>query len=248
MNEISWTEIKTQSDNRGIPLQYTEDNNFYYIQLVEGAFILSHKLDKNPTDTTDKVDFETNYKPNANPTLTDGEGINVSRIKIAKKGWTYHHRAIDFDTSTLASLVNEDKDSADLGDASIKFYNSSDVELTTQGDCDTSCVKTVVEFEPSWDYELIGGQLVVGTKISQDYRAWMVAVPDLTPAQGGSKIMINNYNLRFVDPNGGVHIDGRTSKYLTYDAVYHTNKLQIIIRHPAGGKEKLMIALELYKQ
>lgn len=198
------------------------------------------------TDITD-VATGINYLKGVDTSPKDADGSKIYRPKAAKAGWTYHLTAPEFETSVLNSLYHKDADGNNLGQATVKYYNSSDVELTTQGDCDTSCVKTVLDFEPSFDYEIIGGTIKSLNAITNDYRIWVVAVPDLTAAQGGSKVMVENVNLKFVDPNNGVEADGRASKYMTYDATYHTNKLRLTVKHPAGGKEKLMIAFELYK-
>lgn len=181
----------------------------------------------------------------SNPTDTDQSMI--VRVKAAKAGWTYHLCGVELETSVLSSIYHKDADGNDYNEATIKFYDSDDVELTVQGDLDTDCVKTVIDFEPTYDYEIIGGTVKSDVAITTDYRIWVVAVPDLTVAQGGSKVMVDNINLRYIDPNNGVEADGRASKYMTYDATYHTNKLRLVIKHPAGGKEKIMIAYEMYK-
>ena len=199
--------------------------------------------------TKDITDVATgiNYLKGVDSTPYDADGARIIRPKAAKAGWTYHLCGVEFETSVLSSIYHKDVDGDDLGHTTIKFYNSSDVELTTQGDCDTSCVKTVIDFEPDFDYEIIGGTIKATSAITNDYRIWVVAVPDVTYANGGSRVMVENINLKFVDPNNGVEADGRASKYMTYDATYHTNKLRLTVKHPAGGKEKLMIAYELYK-
>lgn len=248
MQEVTWTFIKAQSDTRRIPLQYTETSNVYEIYLFDGSFHLHCTLDKNSTDTTDLDDFETNYKSIANVTTTDQDGSIIVRSKAAKKGWTYHLSGIEFETSVLSSIVHNNVDGNALSCATIKLYDNTDTEITTQASANLNCVKTVIEFEPTYDYEIIGGTIKTVSNTIGDYRIWVVAVPDLTPAQGGSKVMVENLNLKFVDPNNGVQADGRASKLMTYNATYHTNKLQLTVKHPAGGKEKMLLALELFRQ
>jgi hypothetical protein len=177
----------------------------------------------------------------------DGDDAILVRPKAAKTGWTYHLTAPEFKTSELNSLYHKDVSGNDLGACTAKYYDINDVELTTQGSCDTDCVKTVFSFEPTWDYEIIGGTIKTFNDITVDMRVWVIAVPDIPAAYGGSKVMVQGVNLKYIDPNNGIVADGRASKFMTYNATLHTNKLQVVIKHPAGTKEDIMIAFELYR-
>lgn len=176
----------------------------------------------------------------------DADNAKMFRLKQAKKGATYQARFIHIETSVLSSLVNLDADGNDIGDGTLKFYkddNGSMVEITTQAELDTDCICTVLDWEPSYDYELIGGQAFSLSKPTDDYRMYCIGVPDVPANLGGSKAMINNANFRFHDH---YKIDGRTSKVMVYDATYHTNKMRKVIHHPAGGKLKFQILFEHY--
>ena len=177
----------------------------------------------------------------------DSDDAMLVRPKAAKSGWTYHLTAPEFKTSELNSLYHKDISGTDLGACTVKYYDISNVELTTQGSCDTDCVKTVFSFEPTWDYEIIGGTIKTFNDITVDMRTWVIAVPDIPAAYGGSKVMVQGVNLKYIDPNNGIVADGRASKHMTYSATLHTNKLQVVIKHPAGTKEDIMVAFELYR-
>ena len=244
--EVSWTEMKSFVDARSLSCQWLDIGDTYYITAIDGSFSLSCQILKD--GGTPQTEFEASYKSAGNKTFTDADGSNLTRTKATKKGWTYHLCGIEFETSVLGSIYHKDVDGTDLGETTIKFYDNVDTEITTQGTADTDCVKTVLEFEPTYDYEIIGGTIKTEDAVTSDYRVWVIAVPDLTPAQGGTKVMVENINLKFVDPNNGVEADGRASKLMTYDATYHTNKLQVTVKHPTGGKKKILLALELYRQ
>jgi len=183
--------------------------------------------------------------PPASPTDTDNSPI--VRLKAAQTGWTYHLTAPEFITSTIASLHHKNVAGDDLNECVVKYYDTNDVELTTQGSCDTDCVKTVFHFEPTWNYEIIGGTLKTISAVAENVRCWVIAVPDVPAIYGGSKVMIQGVNLKFIDPNNGIEADGRVTKFMAYNATYHTNKIQLIIKHPAGHKEDLMMAFEVYR-
>jgi hypothetical protein len=188
-----------------------------------------------------------NYIKGIDTEPKDTDGAKILRPKAAQAGWTYHLTAPEFTTSTLGSIFHEDVAGNVLSETSIKFYNSGNTELTTQGSCDTDCVKTVFSFEPTWNYEIIGGTLKTINDISSNMRVWVVAVPDIPAASGGSKVMVQGVNLKFIDPNNGIEADGKVSKFMTYSATYHTNKIQVTIKHPAGHKEEIMMAFELFR-
>lgn len=178
---------------------------------------------------------------------SDTDGAKISRPKAAKAGWTYHLTAPEFTTSKIDSLYHEDVAGNALTEASIKYYDDEDNELTTQGACDTDCIKTVFTFEPSWDYEIIGGTLKTVSTVAENVRVWVIAVPDVPAIYGGSKVMVQSVNLKFIDQNNGIVADGRASKYMAYSATYHTNKLQVTIKHPIGHQEAIMMAFEVFK-
>ena len=180
-------------------------------------------------------------------TPKDADGSVIMRAKAAKAGWTYHLTAPEFTTSKIDSLYHKDVAGTDLSQCTVKYYDASNVELTTQGTCDTDCVKTVFSFEPAWDYEIIGGTIKTVGAVTENVRVWVIAVPDIPAIYGGSKVMVQSVNLKFIDPNNGIEADGRASKYMTYSATYHTNKLQLILKHPAGHQEDIMMAFEVYK-
>lgn len=188
----------------------------------------------------------------------DPESALVVRIKMAPKGWTYDIRGLEFSTSTLNSIKNSDQNEVAYGDAILKFYEritnadgtTSLAQITganlTQTYLDTNCVKTVIDLEPSYSYEIIGGYAKISAAPANDVRLYVVAVPDL-PAPNGSKMMVRNVNFRFIGPTSRIEADGRTSKRLDPDPTYHTNKLSFQLLHGAGEKHNIMIALEHYK-
>lgn len=178
---------------------------------------------------------------------TDSDGANLSRVKQAPTGWTYQLRGFEFTTSELGSLQNKDYNNSDLTDISIKFYDSSNNELSDQTSIDSGCVKTIVDIEPTYDYYLIGGTAKTLTVPSNDTRLSVVAVPDY-PAPNGSKVMVQNINMRFVGSTDKVQADGRASKGLLYNSpVPHTNKIRFVVYHVAGDKVSFGVALEMYK-
>ena len=177
----------------------------------------------------------------------DPDGDQFVRIKVNTTGFTYQARSIEFSTSTLNSVTNQNHDGTDWGDATLTLYDASDNVITDQTTADTSCVKTVLDWEPTYNYDLIGGKLAAKALITQDARIWCVGVPDIPANQGGSKVMISGLNLAFLTEKQQIELDGRTAKLMTYDATYHTNKMRKIIKHTAGAKYDIEVIWEHFK-
>lgn len=184
-----------------------------------------------------------------NLTPSDTDGVPLSRTKVTKTGWHYQANSVEFSTAKLSSLVNIDAAGDDLGYTTIKYYDVVGVELVagTQGELDTDCVKTVITWEPGVDYEIIGGTLYQSAAPSNDVRLWITAVPDLTPAQGGSiPFMEGGMNLKHMGTGAIMELDGKTPKLMTYNATYHTSKFQITATHTAGDQCPVMVVLKVF--
>ena len=104
-----------------------------------------------------------------------------------------------------------------------------------------------MDWEATHDLEIIGGYLKQAVIPSDDLRLWVVGVPDVPEAYGGSKPFVVNVNLKYIGLEEGVRVDGRAPKYMAYSATYHTNKIRMIFRHAAGTKYKLSMIFELFK-
>lgn len=244
--EVTWSILKAFITARTLSIQYVDLDDTYWLCAYDGNFKLECKLYKYPTDTTDLLDFENNYKAAGNKSYSDIDGSLVVRPKAAKKGWTYSMIPIEVKTSTLSSIKSYLVDGSNRSGITLKLYDNTSTEITNVA-YESTCVKTVVTFEPTFDYELVGGTCSQKAKPGSDVRIWVTAVPDIAEAYGGSKEMVGGVNLDFIDPTDKVDADGRVSKLMTYSATYHTNKLQFTLKHGAGVAHDLLIKLEVFK-
>lgn len=192
------------------------------------------------------VNEQLNWLKNEDNTPKDADGSILIRPKAAKAGWVFALLPVEFTTSKLNSLYAKKYDGTDRTAFTYKIYDANDQEIT-EAQYEVNAVKTVIDFEPSFDYEIIGGQIQQKTIPTSDIRLWVVAVPDVPEAYGGSKEMVGGVNLKFIDPTDKVQADGRVSKYMQYSATYHTNKLRLIARHPAGTQHELLLLLEIFR-
>lgn len=246
----TWATFKSFVDAREVSIQWLDLDDHYYMYAIDGAFTLRYIMKKD--NGSDQTDFETNYKDAGNKKLNplkDTDGAILSRTKITEAGWHFQAHAFEFTTSHLTSVYSKDLAENDLNFVTIKCYNSSDVELTTQASCDTDCVRTVIEWEPTHDFEVLGGHVFQETAPTNDTRLWIRAVPDVPKALGGSVDFIQGgVNLKLLGNQGEIDLDGRTAKRMAYDSTYHTNKFQIVVTHSAGDKCPLMFVAYIFKK
>ncbi len=181
----------------------------------------------------------------------DIDGATIVRLKAAKKGWSFWAVPVEITTSTLSGTIYCKKaDGTDIPWVNCKIYNASNEEITTAGLANInllSCVKTVIDFEPTFDYEIIGGALRTHSNPGQDVRLWIVGAPDIPAIYGGSKEFASGVNLKFLAPDSTFDIDGRVTKYLIYNPTTHQGKMRIILKHPAGLQLNMQIIIHIYR-
>lgn len=255
--------VKNTSGATGTWLGQQLDNNEYYelqahedaawsndstvLTDIGAADLTVAKDDSGNNNITDVADAINYLKDDTAP--KDSDGVALSRSKITRSGWHFQLHGVEFSTSKLASVYNKDVAGTDLGFTSIKFYNSSDVELTagTQAELDSNCVKTVMDIEIDQDIEVIGGMIEQTTAPTNDVRLWVIAIPDLTVAQGGSvPFTAGGINLKHL--SGALDLDGKTPKLLPYNATYHTNKFRIIAKHDTGDICPIHMLFKLFRE
>jgi hypothetical protein len=181
----------------------------------------------------------------------DIDGAMIVRMKAAKKGWSFWAVPVEITTSTISGTIHcKTSDGNDIPWVNCKIYNASNVEITTPGLLDVNlatCVKTVIDFEPTFDYEIIGGALRINSNPSQDVRLWIVGAPDIPAQFGGSKEFASGINLKFLAPDSSFEIDGRVTKYLIYNPVTHQGKMRLILKHPPGLQLNIQTVIHIYR-
>lgn len=248
--KLDWTSFKNTINTGLLLFRYFELADCYLLMASDEPFVFECTLPKDGGD--DQTDFDINYKAKAVPTVSqlDTDGAFIVRNKAAKKGWTFCSMPIEFETARLSdTLYSKDSAGTDRSFITMKSYDNSGIEVTTAGLLNanySTIVKTVIDFEPPYDYEIIGGDLRTLNTISADLRLWLIAVPDIA-APTGSKEMGGGINLKYLSPGNIWSVDGRVTKYATYNATYHTNKVRMIFKYPAGTNESLQIVIQLYK-
>lgn len=241
-------------------IQYLETDRDYLLFAKDEGLVIECELSKNPSDTTDLDDWVSNYKAAANePAIPkDQDGSIIVKTKTTRVGWHYEPRSIDWYTSTAGSLYNRKHNGntidtgTDYGDAVIRFYNAAGTDITAQEQSvlDTDCVKTVVDWQPTFEMDIIGCTVscVSAPVAPQRAYAWVIVAPDIPEQFGGSvPFMAGGWNLRFLRQDSTTFIDGRGVKTFQYDPVNNSNKIRVIVKHDAGLKIGLQFVAEIFK-
>lgn len=241
---VDWSKLKEFVDSRNSEILMIEETNHYHLFSGEGLIRLECLLDKNPSDETDLIEFETNYLPSVNPSrqLYDSSGKPYARLAIANEGMILQCMSFNFKTSDKDSLRCKDHDNVtDKGYHTLTLFDENDNATTTNADA----VLTRVDFEPDFNYEMIAGHFFQKSEPTSDIFAYLIVCPDIAEEDGGSHNMCNGgFNLAMIERY--YKIDGRAPKMLYYSQG-HTNKLSFFFYHNKGYQHELQFSVEYYK-
>lgn len=257
MKKLKWSNLKIFTDQRKLSLQYVEFDNYYHIIAVDGTLQFFCELAKvEPVlEGSDQEDFETNYKSIGNSPLSDNDsyGRPIVRFAATIKGWHYQAHSIQFEVNKLGSIYNRDVDGNDLGFAEIKIYDENGDECTTQGSADINGVKTVVTWKPTYDFEVISGnirQVVKETVDSYIYVRAKVATGLSAPNDYFPVNFIEGgINLNYIGADEPLKTDGRASKLLKGSNGDH---FEIVVNYQSyllnnENRHKMSVLFEIYK-
>lgn len=246
---VGWSDFKSFIQARAVNHQSIVVNDRYYLVAMDGDYGLTCQLSLDTgvdPRNAEVLDFEANFKAASNKRLSsqsDSDNATFTRTKQAPTGWTYQLRGIEFTTANPSSIFNADANGVALNDVTMKLYDAAGVVTTDP----SLAAKTQVDFEPAYDYYIIGGQAKILVTPVRDVRLNVVAVPDVPFSYGGSRVMIQNVNFKYIGANERIDADGRASKMLSYSATMHTNKLRFMIYHSVGEQNIFSFFLEHYK-
>lgn len=255
----TWSEFKAICTKKSLSIQFEQFDSGYRVYgpdanaLVWEIFLPLVIPDEqgNAIPNPDRLDFETNFKATANSKITqvqvDSDGAPMSRVKVAPSGWSYQLRMFEFQSSVVGSTINRDANKRDLSDAKLTLLSADGQEIADQGAADTDCARTMLDIEPPYDYYIVGGNVKTGSEPNLTTYVNVMGAPDIPAQFGGSKVFVQNVNLRYIQIERGVEADGRAAKWLQYNPTLHTNKLRFMFDHEPGYKLAIAIFLELYK-
>lgn len=175
------------------------------------------------------------------------DGRQEIRVTPALNGARLRQKVFRFTTADLDSLHNAGPD-GDLSDVTLKLWHLVN-DVWTETTTEAEATLTTCDYEPTFNYEISGGTLMCptalrGSTINQWF-AMFVGVPDIPSAYGGNIDFVNEIDLA-VAPDV-IEIDGVATVFMKYDPVYHTSKLRMQIRHPAGENKSFQVFLKTFR-
>lgn len=251
MMKVPWAVLRDFSNNKAKTIQCVEYADHYYIYTYDGPLGLCTVLRKDTPASSDQEEFESDYLPGESNVLvpTDSDNTPLARTKMTRTGYHFSLHGIELTTSTINSIHNTDLAGVDLGYSAIRFYSSNGTQLTsgTQLELTLSCVRTEIDWEPTHDIELKGAYIAQNLAPTSDIYLYIRAVPDVVKEYGGSvDFSTGGLNLKHLG-SGLTELDGVTPKFMTYDAVNHTNKFTAVLHHGVGVQHSFQFLIKLYQ-
>jgi hypothetical protein len=260
--ECRWADFKVFVASKGLLHQFVEDENAVTPFAIDGDVAYKTILIKAPesdsypfgpdydrvANDADLADFEASFRATGNRTLEPraSDGRLTVRQSTANRMLNFKLRAISFVTASTTGLHNVSPiTDADYGDVAVKLYDAAGA-LTTN---ESLAVKTVVDFEPTYDYEVIGGFIDLPSSLKDGTtNQWFISavgVPDYPPVFFGQVDFVNEVNLEAVT-NQRVISDGRAVSFMPYNygGAPHTNLMRFTVKHPAGAQLRFQAYLE----
>lgn len=267
MLKLQWADFKAYAITAAaLPLRGFEDPTSYYVYAVDGGFTVWTQLDKSPSDTTERDDYVNNYKPSVNTRIgqLDSNGAPFLRQKSTKPGWHYCPNFLEFTTAKYDTVANanalhhkQSDNSTDIGESSLKFYNSGGTELKRSDYISdalfitalaTTCVKSVLDWQSTYDFDPRAAAFIMGTKPAAPAYLYVTVAPDIPVNLGGSvPFNTGGVPLHLLNDNSVTGWEAMTVKSVVADPVYKSNKFRLLMYHAAGAQINGCLAIQLYR-
>lgn len=217
--------------------------------------IFSSSITSQEETTLDAVvaAHEGNPPTEATPLEIDSDGRQIIRTASTNKGWHYQAHSVQFEVNKLNSIYNKDVEGNDLGYTTMKIYDDNGNECTTQGSADVDGVKTVVKWDPDFDFEIISGNIRQASKESVDSYVYVRAMVATGLPSPNDWLPVNftngGINLRYIGADENLKTDGRSSKYVKGS---NGDYFEIIINYEADlltneNRHEMSLMFEIYK-
>lgn len=175
----------------------------------------------------------------------DSDGVLLTRLKIAANGAKFKTHHIYFKTSDLDSLKERKEDGTSHGYSTLKLYDINGDEITDNAN-EGDAVKTVIEFEPSFTYEIIGGGMYQKELPASPVVAYAVFAPTIPEAYGGQVHFLNEAHLNMMGTGKILDLDGYVPKKITHDSVNHSGRFNFTFHHAAGLQHELLMFIKIF--
>ena len=177
--------------------------------------------------------------------LLDADGATLTRPKMAATGRHYQLHGMSFTTAGVGSFKQPDTDGVNRAYGELSFFDHDNTPCSGIENMHKVC-KTIVDWEPPFDYEIMGGKFHQYGSPSGELILNVVALPDIPASYGGNVEFVLATDLRFIGPDTGLDILGHTTSELIYSATQHTNKIRMSLHHASGVQHEMYIGFEIF--
>jgi hypothetical protein len=232
--KLDWRNLKSFVSSNSLYnfLNYVDMPDNYYIWVAYQNENFYTILDKGSVDCED---FEKNFKPKAilkQDMAPDGQ--RVTKITHILAGRLL--KAL-FTVMTTSTKTHNDV----TGYISIKLYDENGSETNVGA----NAVKTCIDFQPNFDYEIYGGGLSCLSDIVGDFYVSAIVAPAIPSEQGGT--VYNVINKKILSPRESIFIAGVGTAEIKYNAqVPVANVMRIAISHGKGVQQSFQVELQYY--
>ena len=198
-------------------------------------------------------------------TPRDAQGKPYFAQSVTNTEWYYSPHSLDFYTAKYKSLYNRNHlgagidDGTDAGDAWLTFYDADGNEIVHGGYEETDeeyqarltsqCVKTIMHWEKREAFDVVGAQLYIANAPTGRAYLWVIAAPDIPYEYGGSKpFMGRGMNLQMMREKSMHQFDAKTTKTVHYDPVYHSGRVDCIVKHAVGEQIGIQLIYIVYEE
>lgn len=229
---ITWDQFKDFADVYKNYLFCLQQKNGYVVWLDNSATPFEAVVEPGTADITE---FEASYKSlcNQEPPKKDSHGNRIMSTRDTDGVLNIHECGFSCgNPSSLSQSILEQP------------FTIACFDVNGDPTTDTAAaVKTVLDFEPVWDFDIYGGtvQLVGTTPV----KIYSIGVPDIPVEMGGNRVFCQNITLDSNFPSLEIKADG--SKFMSYNAEYHTNKIRLSIFHPVSPDAAIRFRTNVYR-
>lgn len=223
MYKFNWTDFKEQWALRDFEVHMVESVHTYELNAQSNGMFFKSFIYKTDPKNSDQVEFETYFLQLTNvpfPTMIVG---------------------VTWSTSTINGIKAFDSSNSALNYFSCKIFDSNGDEITDQSN-DVDCVLSQIDFEPSFNYRLLGGNFYQKTQTVNDCYLNFIVLPDVLNLDA-----VTSANLKLLSTNVSTGFQTDNSSKLVYDAVAKTNRLRVKVFHDAGLKHEIYASLDIKK-
>lgn len=226
-------------------------NDSQVLSDIANNILVVAKTDDEQNDLTD-LNAALNYLKGL-PSAQDPSGRNIIRVASTKKGWHFQAHSIQFNINALGSIYNKDENGNDLGFTTMKVLRADGTECLTQADADTTGCKTIVTWAPSFDFEVISGNVRQESKNNiNSYMYVNSRVPTGLPAPNDFvklPFVQGGVNLKYIGADELLKTDGRSAKLLPGSL---GACMEVVINYQVGAwvavNNEISVIFEIYKE